>query len=71
MKLWLTEIIAEDPHSGETKRWAGPAVQALTHSMAQKVCDKNFGYCRVIGELIAEIDAESGRKEDFELPSLN
>jgi hypothetical protein len=66
LKQWVTELKALDPHSGEMKKWCGPEVQAPTAELAQKWCDENCGYLKVIGELVAEIPCKRGTYEpDF------
>lgn len=60
MKLYLTEIRAVDPTDGETKTFAGPRVPGITFGFAEQYCQNNgLGYCKVIGELIAEIPCKS------------
>lgn len=67
MKLWVTEIKALDPHTGEMKTWGGDEVEAPTHELAQAWCDQNKGYLKVIGELVAEIPCKEGTYEaDFD-----
>lgn len=66
MKIWITEIKAIDPQSGELKTWGGDNVIALSHEDAQQWCNDNKGYLKVIGELIAEIPCKDGSLEpDF------
>lgn len=66
MKIWITEIKALDPASGEMKTWGGDNVEAPTFEMAQNWCNENKGYLKVIGELIAEIPCKAGTYEaDF------
>lgn len=79
MKLWVTEIKAYDPYSNELKTYGGPNVPALTHGDAEDYCqDNGLGYCKVLGELIAEIPCKKGSYEpdfdnmiDYENPTLN
>lgn len=55
--VWLTEIQAVDPDTGETCTWSGPRVRAESIEDAQRYCDGNeMGYCRVIGEFIMDIE---------------
>ena len=66
MKKWITEIKALDSNTGEMKIWAGDIIEAPTFGMAQKWCDENKGYLKVIGELISEIPCKEGTFEaDF------
>jgi hypothetical protein len=67
MKQFLTEIDAINPATGEMCKWCGPNIPALTWSMAEKHCQENgLGYCKVIGELIAEIPCKPGTTDpDF------
>ncbi|MFD2922019.1 hypothetical protein ACFS6H_20025 [Terrimonas rubra] len=74
MKLWTTEIKAIDPLTGELKTWFGDYVQAPTFELAQQWCEKNKGYLKVTGELIAEIpfkegtdEPDWGKKVDFDV----
>lgn len=56
MNLYVTEIQAIDPRTGEMKRWGGPDVPGLTHAMAEEYCQQNgLGYCKVIGLLVAVV----------------
>lgn len=56
MKLWTTSIRAIDPKTRELKNWCGPHVPGINAQTAQEYCENNgLGYCKVDGELIAEI----------------
>jgi len=56
MKLWLTQIQAISPIDGERKTYGGPYVKGISMQHAQAYCENNgMGYCKVVGELIAEI----------------
>lgn len=63
MKLWCTEIKALEASTGEMKTWGGESVEAPTWGLAQKWCDENKGYLKVVGELIAEIPCKKGTYE--------
>lgn len=67
MKLWVTKISAYDTKTGQLKIWCGPEVPGLTHKDAEDYCQNHgLGYCKVIGELIAEIPCKPGTHEpDF------
>jgi hypothetical protein len=67
MKLWVTEIMATDPKTGELKKWCGPEVPGINLQTAEEYCQSNgLGYCKVIGELICEIPCKEGTYEpDF------
>lgn len=66
MRLWVTEICALEAKSGQMKTWGGQNVEAPTMLLAQEWCDKNAGYLKVIGELVAEIPCKEGTYEaDF------
>jgi hypothetical protein len=78
MKIWLTEIKALDANTGEIKIWGGDNVEAPTWDMAQKWCNENKGYLKVIGELISEIPCKEGTYEpewdkaiDYDKQQLN
>lgn len=60
MKKWCTEIKALEASTDEMKTWCGEHVEAPTWELAQKWCDNNKGYLKVIGELIAEIPCKEG-----------
>lgn len=63
MNHYVTEIRALDPLSGRMKIWCGPNVPALNYAEADRYCQENgLGYCMVVGELIEEIDFETGAK---------
>lgn len=67
VKLWCTEIRALNPHTGEMTTWAGDNVEGISFEDAQKWCDNNKGYLKVIGELIAEIPCkENSFEPDWE-----
>lgn len=55
MRLWVTEIQALDPHTGEMKTWMGDYVEAPSWELAQQFCDEHKGYLKVTGELIGEV----------------
>lgn len=67
MKLFVTEINAIDPIDGETKAWFGPYVPGITKRDAEQYCQANgLAYCKIIGELVAEIPCKPGGfKPDF------
>ena len=60
MKLWVTEIKALDAQTGEMKTWMGDYVSAPSFKLAQKWCDENKGYLKVVGELVSEIPCKEG-----------
>ncbi|PPL04949.1 hypothetical protein [Parapedobacter indicus] len=67
MKTFTTEILALDPASGVMKKWAGPYIQAESFEAAEHHCQENgMGYCEVTGQLVAEIDEETGIRIDFD-----
>lgn len=68
MKKWCTEIKAIDPTDGIIKSWGGPNIPAISFRDAEMYCQMNgLGYCKVIGELIAEIPCKKGTYDpDFE-----
>ncbi len=77
--IYVTEIKAICPHSGDLKTYCGPNVPGISIETAQEYCEMNgLGYCRVIGELIAEIPCKEGTYEpdfnkmvDYENERLN
>lgn len=55
-RIYLTEINAIDPNSGDLKLYGGPEISAISFDDAQNYCNQNgLGYCKEIGELIEEI----------------
>lgn len=55
--------MAIDPVTGELKRWCGPNVPGINEEDANRYCRENLGFCRVIGELVAEIPCKPGTYE--------
>lgn len=67
MKKWTTEIMAVDPCTGDLTKWQGPHIQAPTITDAEIYCQENgLGYCKVIGQLVSEIDEKTGVRIDFD-----
>lgn len=68
MKKWCTEIRAIYPPTGELSTFQGPYIEAPSAELAQEYCEKNgLGYCKVNGELIAEIPCKPGTYDpDFD-----
>lgn len=58
MNIYLTELRAIDQTTGELKTFAGPNIDAPTQSIAEANCRINYPYLRVIGKLVATIDAD-------------
>jgi len=79
MKLYVTEIKAISPLDGEIKTYGGPNVPGISFADAQEYCENNgLGYCKVYGELVAEIPCKEGTYEpdfdnmvDYENVNLN
>lgn len=67
IKLWVTEITAISPITGDMTKYGGPDVPGISASDAQSYCENNgLGYCKVIGELVADIPCKKGTYEpDF------
>ena len=64
MRMWVTEIKAIDPITGELKLWSGPNVPGINYEDAERYCQQNeLGYCCVLGELVAEIPCKEGAHE--------
>ena len=62
-----TEITALQPITGELRRYGGPHVPGISVEDAQEYCNRNIGYCKVIGQLIAEIGTKAdGITPDFD-----
>jgi hypothetical protein len=77
--LYVTEIQAISPITGELTTYGGPHVPGISETTAQEYCELNgLGYCKVVGELIAEIPCKEGTYEpnwdemvDYEKERLN
>lgn len=77
--LYVTEIKALCPYTGEMKTYGGPEVPGISFADAQAYCENNgLGYCKVIGRLVAEIPCKDGTYEpdwdnmtDYENKKLN
>lgn len=67
MLTFITSIQAIDPRDGELKEWAGPNIKAISFEDAERYCQENgFGYCKVIGVLVTEIDARTGEQTNYD-----
>ena len=65
--IFTTSIKALDPLTGVMKTWCGPHVPGISFRDAERYCQENgLGYCKVTGILVAEIDAATGEREDFD-----
>ncbi len=65
MKLYTTKIKALA--NNELKTFSGPYVPGISFQDAQNYCERNgLGYCEVDGELIAEVDYNSGKITDYD-----
>lgn len=64
LKLWGTEVLAIDPINPERGiiNYGGPNIIAPSKSLAQEYCltHGDYGYLRVMDELIAEIPCKPG-----------
>ena len=50
--IWLTEIRAVDPQTGELTDWCGPRIEAESYEEAENFCNSNgLGYCKVVGRM--------------------
>lgn len=49
-RIFVTEISALEASTGEMRKWAGENVYAETFEDAQKWCDENKGYLKVVGQ---------------------
>lgn len=66
MRIFCTEIKAIDPKDGELKTWGGDNVKSITWTHAQEILNRTGrGYMKVTGELVSEIDSETGEKTDY------
>lgn len=67
MRYWTTVILAATPDTHETdlldlREYSGPRVPGINLEDAQRYCNANgLGYCRVIGEHIADVDYATGK----------
>lgn len=69
--IYLTEIRAYDPLTGQMKNWCGPQVEALSWSLAEEYCRLYMGYCRVIGEWVGDVEFSTNKETNFVDTSLN
>lgn len=77
--MYVTEIKAIKPSTGELINYCGPEVPGISFQDAQDYCERNgLGYCKVIGLLVAEIPCKEGTYEpdfnnmiDYENTKLN
>ena len=52
-------IVAIDPKDGTLKKWNGPEISAPDRKTAEAYLElSGLGYCRLIGELLLELDEE-------------
>lgn len=67
MNLYTTEISAINPKTGDLVTWGGPNVPGVSFDDAQAYCEAaGLGYCKVVGQLVAEIPCKTGTVEpDF------
>jgi len=55
--IWITEIRAVDPLTGELTDWCGPRIEADSFEEAENYCNTNgLGYCKIVGRLDEAID---------------
>lgn len=72
MKHFATSIQALDPITNKMKFWAGPNIPAPTERLAREYCDNSgLGYCKIEGELIAEIDEFTNESIDYYQQNYN
>lgn len=65
--IWLTEIKAINPDTGELCKWSGPRIEADTMNEANDYCNRNgLGYCHVVGKFVMDI-----KQNIFDLIDLN
>lgn len=62
-KWYVTEIKAMHPVRKELATFGGPNVPGISVEDAQNFCNENIGYCKVLGELVAEIPCIKGTYE--------
>lgn len=72
MKHFTTSIRAFDPQTNEMKLWCGPNIPAPTPKLAREYCDNNgLRYCKIEGELVAEIDEFTDERIDYDQQNYN
>lgn len=65
MRLFVTEIKAICPITGDLLTYAGQLVPGICLEDAQRYCNENgLGYCKVVGEFVCEVDND-GIRYDF------
>lgn len=62
--LYQTMCLAIDPKDGELKKWIGPRIEALSRKEAENKI-KEFGYLRITGLLLSEIDERTGEEKNL------
>jgi hypothetical protein len=62
---FTTKIKAYDPKDCQIKTWSGPRIQAISWAEAEHICAETMPYAWVDGLLWAEIDEETGKKDNF------
>lgn len=71
MRKWTTQFQAVEVSTGELKTYMGDYIKAPSFGLAQMYCNEHKPYLRVIGELVAEIDFETGERTDYDKVNLN
>ncbi|ADY50977.1 hypothetical protein Pedsa_0395 [Pseudopedobacter saltans DSM 12145] len=71
MRKWVTQFQLTEYTTGEIKTYMGEYIEAPSFNLAQQYCNRHKPYLKVIGELIAEIDLETGNRTDYDKVNLN
>jgi len=65
LKMFVTEILAQDPIDGKVKHYSGPHILAKDMDEANWMAQNTgLGYCKVIGELLGLIDTNGNDVKD-------
>lgn len=66
MKIYITEIDAICPITGSLDTFEGPRVPGISFDTAEQYCMQNaIGYCKVVGELIADFPCKPDGTPDM------
>lgn len=59
MRTFLTEVVTYDIETEKIEVWAGPEIKEISLELAELYLEENgLGYCKIIGEKIANVDGE-------------
>lgn len=69
--IYITEILIRD-NTGECTAWAGPNIVARSQIEARQILIRNgLRGCRVLGELVGEVEADDVIRDIIQKPCRN